>query len=479
MKKKSLSKNAVLNTLKTVLSYIFPLITIPYITRVLQVEAVGVFNFSNSIISYFVLIAGLGVGTYAIREGTQYRDSESNISNFVSEVFTINVYSTIVSYILLFLTIGIVPKLKDYTYAILILSVEIIFTTIGVNWVCNIYEDFMFIAVQSIGVQAVSLLLTLVFVKNPEDIYKYIAIVAFSKSASSIINFIYIRIKYCRFKFLFHRNLKKHIKPIMIMFSTSVAMTIYVSSDTTMIGFMLSDYQVGLYSTAVKIYQIVKNVLAAILTVLIPRFALLTKENEKETICALFSKVFNLLTIMIFPATVGLIVTSRDVVRLVAGISYIEGADSLRLLCVAISFSLIATLYASCVLIPNKKEGIVFKATVISAVVNILLNIFFIPLWGINGAAITTIIAEAIVCIITIIESREDIKLNNIKNNLISVGCGCLGILIASAVCQFLMYNYLVRLCVTIIAGVIIYLLILVIMRNQIVLECMNRFKKK
>lgn len=479
MKRKSLSINAVLNTLKMVLGYIFPLITIPYITRVLQVEAVGVVNFSNSIISYFVLIAGLGVGTYAIREGTQYRDNRSSISQFVSEVFSINVYSTIVSYILLFLTIAVVPKLKDYAFAIIILSVEIIFTTIGVNWVCNIYEDFVFIAIQSIGVQAISLLFTLIFVKAPSDLYKYIAIVAFSKSASNIINFIYIRIKYCRFKFLIHFNLKNHIKPILIMFSTSVAMTIYVSSDTTMIGFILSDYQVGLYSTAVKIYQIVKNVLAAVLTVLIPRFAILIKENDKNAICRLFSKVFNLLSIMIFPATVGLIITSTDVVRLVAGINYVEGSDSLRLLCVAISFSLVATLYASCILIPNRMEGIVFKATVISAVVNILLNILLIPLWGINGAAITTIIAEAIVCVIAIRGARRNVKLNQVGRNLFSVGMGCVGIIITGVLGQYYIEQYLFRLGITVFVGAFTYLLILVLMRNQIILECINRIKSR
>ena len=182
MGNRSLKTNAILNTLKTALSVVFPLITFPYISRVLQVEAVGIYNFSASIVSYFVLIGGLGVATYAVREGAQYRDDKEKIGKFVSEVFTINMMSTLISYFLLVLSIIIISKLHNYALAIVILSAEIFFTTLGVSWVCNIFEDFLFIAIQSIAVQSVSLLLTLILVKSPDDIYKYIAIIAFSKS---------------------------------------------------------------------------------------------------------------------------------------------------------------------------------------------------------------------------------------------------------------------------------------------------------
>lgn len=479
MEKKSLTINAVLNILKTVLSLIFPLVTLPYINRVLQVETIGVYNFSNSIVSYFLLLAGLGVSTYAIREGTHYRENKLEITRFVSEVFSINVYSTIITYILLFASLFFIPKLSDYSFAILILSVEIVFTTIGVNWVCNIYEDFLFIAIQSIGVQIVSFILVLIFVKTPEDIYKYIFIIAFSKSASNLINCIYIKKKYCHFSFVPKCNLKRHFKPIMVMFSTSVAITVYVSSDTTMIGFLLSDYDVGLYSTAAKIYQIVKNILAAVLIVFVPRFALLLKNSDKRTVSDLFSKVFNILIVMIIPATVGLFITSKDVIRLVAGDEYIDGTGSLRLLCIAISFSLISTLYSSCVLIPIKKENIVFKATAISAVVNILLNIFLIPLLGINGAAITTIIAEVIVCIISFVASRNIVKLNNVVYNLFSVIIGCLGIILVCFFVYKYIEQYVIRLLLAVLLGCIVYGFILLITKNLVLIEILKRVRGK
>lgn len=479
MMNKSLKTNAVLNTVKTVLSIVFPLITFPYISRVLQVEAIGVYNFSSSIISYFVLLAGLGIATYAIREGAHFRDNKENISRFVSEVFSINMLSTVISYILLFASLIVINKLHDYSLGILILSTEIIFTTIGVNWVCNIFEDFLFIAIQSIAVQFVSLILTLLFVKSPDDLYTYIGIVAFSKCASNVINFFYVRKRYCHFRILWHNNLKRHIKPILVIFSTSVAMTIYVSSDTTMLGFMTDDYQVGLYSTAVKIYSIVKNILAAALVVLVPRFSIILQNKNTEEANRLFSRVFNTLTLLIFPSTFGLFITSRDVIQLVGGERYLDGAISLQLLCCAIIFSLIATLYTSCVLIPKKKEKLVFRATAISALVNIGLNFIFIPWLGINGAAITTIIAEFIVCIMSIAYSRNDIHLVNIYKNLITVIIGSSSILVVGFVVQALFTNYIVRLILTIISSILLYIIILAISKNPVFVSILQRFKRK
>lgn len=474
MVKRSLGINAILNTIKTTLSIIFPLITFPYVSRVLQVEAIGLYNFSNSIVSYFLLLAGLGVATYAVREGTQYRENKREISNFVSEVYSINMLSTVGSYIFLLATVIAVSKLHNYAIAIAILSVEIFFTTFGVSWVCNIFEDFLFIAVQSIAVQTISLILTLLLIKNPSDIYRYIAIVAFSKAASFTINHFYVQKKYCRFHLKLKFDLRRHLKPILVIFSTSVAMTIYVSSDTTMLGFMTNDFQVGLYSTAVKIYTIVKNILAAILVVLVPRFSILLQNKEATEANRLFSKVFNTLIVLVFPAVVGLLITSEDVIHLIGGETYLGGTLSLQLLCVAIAFSLIATLYTSCILIPQKKEKEVLYATTVSAIANVCLNFIFIPLLGISGAALTTVIAEAIVCALSFVYSKEDIHLRRVGNNFTSVCIGCILIALIGILLKKMISVYYLRLFITVGLSVIAYLSTLIMFKNPVIFDIFN-----
>jgi len=485
LKERPIKVNAILNVLKTVLGIIFPLITFPYISRVLQVESIGAYDFSASVISYFALMAGLGISTYAIREGTKCRDNQKEMESFISEVFSINIISTVISYILLCFTVMCVDKIHSYYHIILILSIEIFFTTLSVSWICNIYEDFLFIALQSIGVHAISLLLTVLLVKQSTDLDLYAMIVVLSRSISGTINFFYVRKKYCRFKLTFKINWNRHFKPIMIMFSINVAIIIYVSADTTMLGIMTNDYQVGLYGFAVKIYTIIKNILAAALVVLIPRFSILLNSSDikRGELNVLFSGVFKALMFIMLPAIVGLFLVSKDVIHLIGGINYLAGTKSLQLLCIAIFFSLLAYMYIQCILIPSKKEKEVFVATLVSALVNVGLNFIFIPLWGIEGAAVTTIVAEVTVCIISYLYSRKYIALVGIKKDLIKVIWGCLGIILVYYLCSFINNGFILRLMITIIASGIVYFVIEMICRNSILVEytfkLSQRFNKR
>lgn len=478
MQKRSLKQNAVLNTIKTVVGIIFPIITFPYVSRVLGVEMLGVYNLSASIVSYFTLIAALGISTYGIREGSQYRDNEQKIKKFVSEIFSINMLSTFVSYVLLILSLLIIPHLQSYSIAILILSSEIVCTTLGTAWVCNIYEDYLFIAVRTLVIQVISLILTLTLVKSPRDLYKYIGIIAFANSGSNLLNLFYIRRKYCKFRLTLDIDWKRHLRPILIIFSTSVAITVYVSSDTTMLGFMTSDYDVGLYSTAVKIYSILKNVLAALLMVLIPRFSRMFVKREMEKSIVLFSKVFNILTLLMLPMTVGLFILSKDVVVLISDKTFIGAAEPLRILSIAVLFSLYAYMYTQCILIPIKKEGIVFKATVISAVVNLGLNFILIPFWGINAAAFTTMTAEAITFAISYKEARKYISLIDVKKNFISVLIGCVGIILVCLPIQTV-GNYAVRISGSILVSIVVYFAVLMLMKNSTLKELSAHIFKK
>ena len=127
MQQKSIKRNAILTTVKTLLSLLAPIITFPYISRVLSVESLGKYNFSSSVVSYFVLLAGLGISTYAVREGAKIREDREEISRFLSEIWVINIVSTIVAYILLILCIAFINKLVSYRIIILIVSLNILF----------------------------------------------------------------------------------------------------------------------------------------------------------------------------------------------------------------------------------------------------------------------------------------------------------------------------------------------------------------
>lgn len=477
----SIGVNALLNTIRTVLGIVFPLLTFPYVSRVLQVEALGMYDFSASIISYFLLLANLGISTYAIREGTKYRSNKQEITNFVNEMFSINMIATFFSYVSLFVILFVfLNYLKSHSAYILILSIQIFFSTLGVSWICNIFEDFIFITVRTLLIQIISLLGIFIFIKSPSDIYKYCAIVTFANSGANILNFIYINNKYCKIRFKVHCNLKKHIKPILIIFATSITMTIYVSSDSTILGLLRTDYEVGLYSAAVKIYTIIKNVLAASIMVLIPRFSILLNKSDKAEANKLFTSIFNILTLILIPATLGLFMESKNIILIVSGEKYIEASNALKLLSIATMFSLYAYMYTQCILIPIKKEKIVFKATLLSAIVNVGLNFVLIPSWGINAAAFTTVIAEAIICVSAICVSRNYIKLDNIRKNILKVGIGCGGIIIFCNIVNELISNKYIALFSAVGGSAVLYFMIQVCLKNEIINRLfVNIMKKK
>ena len=213
MKKRSLGLNAFLNGLKSVLNMIFPLITFPYVSRVLSVNGIGIYNFSNTYISYFGLIAGLGIATYAVREGAKYRENKEEINKFVSQIFSLNMIATIVSYLLLVASLMIFKNLHNYVSCILIFSLQILFTTLGTEWIYTIYEDYAYITIRSIIFKFISIILLFLLVRRPEDYLVYAGITVFAYVGSNLLNFIHLR-NFVHIRLTTKTNWQYHLKPI-------------------------------------------------------------------------------------------------------------------------------------------------------------------------------------------------------------------------------------------------------------------------
>ena len=205
--KKSLGKNAVLNGFRNILNLLFPLITFPYVSRVLSVEGIGQYNFAQATISYFSLIAGLGISSYAIREGAKYRNDKEKFSIFASEILLCNIISTIVAYMALVVCIEISEKIRSYTILMVIFSVQIIFVTIGIEWMYSIYEEYEYITIRGIRFKIISIVLIFIFVRNENDVNAYAAITVFSTVGSNILNLMHSK-KYFKLKKIILHNFK-------------------------------------------------------------------------------------------------------------------------------------------------------------------------------------------------------------------------------------------------------------------------------
>lgn len=486
MRKKSLGVNALLNGLRSALNLIFPLITFPYVSRVLSVDGMGIYNFSNTYVNYFVLIAGLGVATYAVREGAKYRDNKEQISEFASQIFTINMVSTLIAYILLIGSLLIFSNLRNYVTCILVFSLQLFFTTIGTEWLYTIYEEYQYITIRSIVFKIISIVLLFLLVHSSNDYLWYAAITVFAGVGSNILNYIHAK-SFCKIKFVRETDWKYHLKPILVIFASAVAVTLYISSDTTILGLLKDNYAVGIYGVAVKIYTIVSGLISGLLVVTIPRLAMLIGKRRVKEYSHVLQEVINSVSILGLPAAVGLVMLSKEVILIVAGKKYLDGTLSLQIITWALIFSNYSTIFNQCVLIPLKRESKTLRNTVITGLVNVGLNFIFIPLWSYDGTALSTVIAEFMVMVMNGWSARDYVgpilKSKRTFKSILDSIVGCLGIAMVCVLLKLGISSLILRTVLSIGLSVIMYGAILVFLKNEIALEylnkIMNRMRKK
>lgn len=471
--KSKVGKNTVYNTIKTIFGIIFPLITFPYITRVLGVENVGKVNYANSIISYFTLIAGLGISTYAIRECSKVRDDKGKLSKTASQILSINIISTVLSYVALFVTLLIARKLDPYRGLILIQSVTIVFTTFGADWLNQAMEDFRYIAIRTVSFQIVSLFLMFLLVRKPDDYIKYAAISVFAASGANVVNMFYRR-RFCKTRFTLKIDWKKHMVPILLLFSMILSQTIYTSSDTTMLGLMKGDVQVGLYSTSVKIYNMVNTVVASIANVVMPELAAYFVVKDYKNINRVLRYALSFIVTLGVPCLVGLNVITVPLIYTVSGPDYVPASLSLHILSIALACSFIGGFFSNIIMLPSGREKYCLQSSIISAIVNFVLNLLLIPKWGLNAAAATTAIAEFVGIFVVSRHVEKEIKIERLGDIFKGPIVGGIAIATISFVIRlFINNNYLITL-LTILFSIIAYAVILYLFKNEFFMRFIN-----
>ena len=458
--KKSLSLNAAMSAFKTLMNIIFPLITFPYASNVLQVENLGKVNFASSVCGYFLLFAGLGISSYAVREGSRYVSDREKLSAFASEMFSINMISTALTYAALAATMLFWTKLHAYTDLMLVLSLQIFFTTIGTEWVFTIFEEYTYITIRGLLFQVLSIFMLFAFVKTRDDYCIYAGITVFAAVGANVLNFFRAR-RYCTIRLTRRIDWKKHLKPILIIFASTLATTLYVSSDTTILGILGTDYNVGIYSVAGKIYGIVKNLLSAVLVVSIPRLSHYAGVGDKANFNKLFNNIFNALIVVVAPAVVGLFALSREVVLFISGESYLDAVMPLQILSLALIVCLFGWLYNSCALLPCGREKELFWITLVSGLLNVGLNILLIPRFRENAAAFTTLLAELCSMILCIRCSKGLVAVSADRRTVGSVLCGCAGIVLVCTGVKALALPNLVSILAAVLGSVAAYAVIL------------------
>lgn len=478
MKQKSLTKNALFTIIKAFMNIIFPIISFPYASRILLPEGTGRVNFANSFIEYFVMFAQLGIGWYAAREAARVREDKHKLNKLCREILTINLFSTLIAYIALFISIFTIPKFSDYRLLIIICSAKVLFTTIGINWVFTAYEEFGYITARQTLFQIISLALLFLFVKTKDDYLIYAGIGVFANVGSNIFNLIYAR----KFINVFEKtplDLKKHLKPVLTFFGISIAGRINIALDALMLGFMLNDAAVGFYSAAVKINRLVKEMITSAICSFMPRSSFYLENNQMSEYKAVVSKVCNATFFFCMPAALGMFFLSEPLIILFSGNLFLPAAPSMKILSISLIGSCANSFLGNLIITPQRKEKFTLIAQIIAAASNITLNAMLITRLEVFGAAIATTIVEFILPLMLLFPSFKYLKS---KANIIGIMQALLGSLCMYASIYFActpIQNNFLKILASVGIGSTVYALAEIILQNKTAKTILSLLFKK
>ena len=460
---KSVVVNLVANGIKTLMSVLFPLITFPYASRILGAEGIGKVNYASSIISYFSLVAALGISTYAVREGARIRNNRQKFNQFAKEMLRINVLTTLITYIgfCIFLCL---PILRVYKTLLVVFSLGIWFTTIGMEWLFIIQEEYEYITKRAVLFQFISLILL------------FAALTVISSGGSAILNLWHSR-KLVDWRQKCQYSYRRHVKPILLIFGTSVASNIYMTMDTTMIGALQGDAATGIYTAASKINLVISTLIGTISSTILPRVSYYIGNDLHDKYKELMKTSANILFLIAMPAVVGMICTSDLLILLFSGKEFISGSFAAKILSVRVLVGAINRILAYQICIPYKKEKDVLVSTIAGAVFNLIANAMLIPVWGTTGASIATLCSEIVVLFVLTFYSKEFFDTRILYARLPKYLLASLWFFLVRYIVDILVVSVIGRLLITVIVCGIGYLLIL--LRDPLVVVAINSIRKK
>lgn len=470
MKQKSIKLNFIMNAILQISAFIFPLITFPYVSRILGPSGTGNVSFATSIVTYFALFAQLGIPTYGIRATARVRDDKELLSKTVQEIFIINAVMCVLAYFVFFVVLNLVPKMYNDKVLFIIISSTILFNSVGMDWLYKGLEKYTYITFVSIIFKFIALILMFVCVHHKNDYVIYGAISIFAASASNICNLVNIH-KLIYIKPIFNYEFTKHFRPIMIFFAMSCATTIYTNLDTVMLGFMKDNVEVGYYNAAIKIKNVLLGVVTSLGTVLLPRASYYIENNMYSEFKRIAGKALNFVVLISFPLCLYFILFAKEGVLFLSGDAYTEAILPMQILMPTLIFIGLTNIMGIQMLIPLGKEKVVLYSEIAGAIVDLAINTVLIPIMASFGAAIGTLVAEMVVWIVQYIALKEDVKETYVKIRYLPIVIGLAISALFSMPIKLLGLSSFFTLLLSAIVFFGIYLVVLTVAKEKLVNE--------
>lgn len=375
--------NVIVNVIRTLVLTLLSFITFPWVCRYLGDSAVGAYTWANTFVAYFLILAKIGIPNLAVRECVKVRDNKELLSNKVQGFFLLQLIATSLSFGLMTVTVFSIPALRDSSALIFLLSINFLVGAFSFEWIFIALEKQFYMSVRSIVALTLSAILIIVFVTTPSDVYIYSLITVGVTIITTICNLFYVR-KFVSFKKTMPYNLKQYAKPLLVLCSLSLILSLYNQTDTFILGFIdQNKAEVASYSVGIKGVDIIIGIITALSTVFIPRAAYYYEKEDKRFFNNLTKYSINICLFVVLPAIVTMSVLARPICSLISGTYDYSSSDAgyidapiilITLAAMMLTYSLGDIIYGQ-ILLPMKKEKYYLIAIGVGTIINGILSI--------------------------------------------------------------------------------------------------------
>lgn len=404
-----IKKNLFYNSLLSISQFIFPLITFPYSSRILGPKGIGAVNFIDSFTQYFILFAALGIPTYGVREISKRKNDIVALNNTFSEIFVVHISSAAIFSIIYLTAAFLVPALHVHLDLVCIGIIILFFGVLQAEWLFQGIEEFGYITLRSLVVRCVTVIILFGFLRGDSEPWVYYAIGGSGYVINGLLNVYFLR-KHVKLTVV-NLNLKVHVKPLLIILGSSLAVSVYLLMDTIILGFIKGDLAVGIYTTALRVAKIPFAVIGAISSVMIPQISQAFHKEDYQQIKTLIHKSFSFVCVVGIPFVFGLLVTAPFLIDSFAGKKFDSAILILQILSPLVLIVGISNIYALQLLTTMGREKLLLKTVIIGMFVSLIGNIILIPILSYKGAAITNILTEIVVTFMAYYFVRKYIKI--------------------------------------------------------------------
>ncbi len=395
MSQPSIKKNFAYKSVLTLSTYLINFITFPYVARVLGVERIGLVNFVDNTVNYFLLFATMGVGLLGVREIAAVKEDKKRRDQVYSSVLALNLLFTLVSLGIYLLCISTIPKLCQYDELFYIGTAKILFTVFLVEWFFTGVENFRYITLRSILIKVLYIISVFLFVRDTSDYRIYFILTVGVVVLNALINQLYIR-KFVRVRWN-NIQLFKYLKQNVTLGIYTLMTSMYLTFNVMYLGLVSNNTEVGYYTTAFKLYSVILGFFTAFTNVMLPRMSSLLANGEKDRFQELVNRSFSVMSTCCIPLILCSMILTPQIIYILSGPGYEGAILPMRIIMPAAFVVGMAQVLAIQVLMPMKKDKVLLMASIIGAVVSLLINLLVVPSVASVGSAIVLVCSETVV----------------------------------------------------------------------------------